>query len=177
MPTTTAAALNSAAARRSFEERVLPLTSALYGRALKLTRKPAEAHDLVQETFVRALRFWGAYDPAQAIKPWLFTVLRNTHYNRCESMNRRRDIDAARPEVEAHATLQCEAMEAAEVAARVREAVEALPANFREVVTLVDLQGRGYYEAADLLGCPKGTVMSRLHRGRKQLRTLLAGIA
>jgi len=171
----------SPSARRSYELAVLPLTDALYGRALKLTRNPAEAEDLVQEALIRALRFWDSYDPEQAIKPWMFTVLRNTFHNRYEALNRRRDIQTALVAEEVAVAeapmLPCEAMEADEVAARVREAVEALPVEFREAVTLVDLQGLGYYEAADTLGVPKGTVMSRLHRGRKRLRALLEGAA
>jgi RNA polymerase sigma-70 factor (ECF subfamily) len=145
---------------------------------LQLTRNPAEAEDLVQDTLIRALRFWGSYNPEQAIKPWLFTVLRNTFHNRCESKGRRTEVHTAyKGDAVALLGDAAPVVENVLVAAEVREAIEALPAEFCEVIRLVDLQGLGYVEAADLLGVPKGTVMSRLHRGRKRLKGLLAEVA
>lgn len=165
--------------RRKFETTVLPHMDAMYGRALQLTRNAAEAEDLVQEALIRALRFWDSYDPAQEPRAWLFTIVRNTFVNHYKAAVRRREvhgraaaeasIDRARP--------ADEAMEGSEVADRVRAAVESLPAEFRETVRLVDLEGYAYLEAAEALGVPKGTVMSRLHRGRRRLRAALEGAA
>ena len=178
MTTTDTAAALSPAARRSYEDLVLPLADALYGRALQLTRRPGDAEDLVQDTLIRAFRFWGSYNTAQAVKPWLFTVLRNTFHNRCEAHGRRTEVHTAyKGDAMALRGEAAPEVEAALVAADVREAIEALPAEFCEVIRLVDLQGLGYVETADLLGVPKGTVMSRLHRGRKRLKGLLAEVA
>lgn len=175
MPTNTTSDTLSATSRREYERLVLPLTDALYGRALKLTRNPAQAEDLVQDALIRALRFWGSYDRDQPVKPWLFTVLRNTFHNHCEAQSRRNEINAAyKGDAEAFRGEAAPDAEAALVAADVRAAVEALPEEFREAVTLVDLQGMAYLDAAEAMGVPKGTVMSRLYRGRKRLKSLLA---
>jgi len=164
--------------RRAFESTILPHMDAMYGKALALTKNPAEAEDLVQEALIRAFKFFDSYDASQPPRAWLNTIVRNTFVNRYHALNRRRDVHAAlRADTEAlgHEAVPAAdaAMEAEEVAARVREAVDALPPQFAEVVRAVDLEGMGYYEAADALGVPKGTVMSRLHRGRAKLRAAL----
>jgi len=173
------ATVHTTETRRAYEAAVLPLVDWVQGRALKLTRSPADAEDLAQEVLVRAFRHWGTYDPTKAsIKAWLGTVVRNTFCNRYEAMNRRRDIQTAhKAEVEiteGPAGGQLEVLEARETVLAVRAAVEALPEEFRAVLVAVDLEGAAYLEAAAALGIPKGTVMSRLHRGRKHLRAALA---
>lgn len=162
--------------RRKFETTVLPHMDAMYGRALQLTRNPAEAEDLVQEALIRALRFWDSYDPEQEPRAWLFTIVRNTFVNHYKAALRRREVHhtAAAEAALGHAPPADEAMEGCEVAERVREAVASLPVEFRETVRLVDLEGYAYLEAAETLGVPKGTVMSRLYRGRKRLRAALS---
>lgn len=175
------AATHTPETRRAFERTVLPLVGWVQSRALKVTRNPAEADDLAQDVLVRAFRHWHTFDPSQSIKAWLGTIVRNTFRNRCESVNRRRDIQSAhKAEVEitdGPAHDQQDAVEAQETALRVRAAVESLPEDFRAVIVAVDLEGARYLEAAAALGIPKGTVMSRLHRGRKHLRAALEAAA
>jgi RNA polymerase sigma-70 factor (ECF subfamily) len=175
MPNTDTAP-HSPSTRRAFERTVLPHMDAMYGQALKLTRNAAEAEDLVQEAMIRALRFFDSYDPEQAPRAWLFTIVRNTFRNRYAALNRRRDVHAAAAaEAVGHAPVPDAeaAMEAGEAAVAVREAVDALPPEFAAVVRAVDLEGMAYLEAAAALDLPKGTVMSRLHRGRKRLAVAL----
>jgi len=178
MATTTDTA-QTPATRRAFEATVLPHTEAMAARALQLTKNAAEADDLVQEALIRALRFFDSYDASQPPRAWLFTIVRNTFVNRWHAMSRRRDVHTAvRAEVEcvaAHTAI--DVLEADETAARVREAVEALPPQFRDAIRAVDLEGASYLEAAEALGVPKGTVMSRLSRGRKRLAVLLTEAA
>jgi RNA polymerase sigma-70 factor (ECF subfamily) len=173
------ATVHTTETRRAYEAAVLPLVDWVQGRALKLTRSPADAEDLAQEVLIRAFRHWGTYDPNKAsIKAWLGTVVRNTFCNRYEALNRRRDIQTAhKAEVEiteGPAGGQLEVLEARETVLAVRAAVEALPEEFRTVLVAVDLEGAAYLDAAAALGIPKGTVMSRLHRGRTHLRAALA---
>jgi RNA polymerase sigma-70 factor (ECF subfamily) len=160
--------------RRAFERTILPHMDAMYGRAVALTHNPAEAEDLVQESLIRALKFFHSYDPEQSPRAWLFTIVKNTFVNRWHALNRQRDAQAAvKADAQAMSEGEAPLAEAVLVAADVRAAVDALPEQFAAVIRLVDLQGLGYYEAADELGVPKGTVMSRLHRGRAKLRALL----
>lgn len=165
--------------RRAFESTVLPHMDAMYGRALQLTRNPAEAEDLVQEALIRALRFWDSYDPEQGARAWLNTIVRNTFVNHYKAAVRRREVHgraAAEASID-YGRPADEAMEGSEVAAQVRAAIDSLPVEFREAVRLVDLEGYAYLEAAEALGVPKGTVMSRLYRGRRRLRAALEGAA
>jgi RNA polymerase sigma-70 factor (ECF subfamily) len=166
---------------REFERVVLPHMEAMRARALRLTRDESEADDLVQEALMRALRFFDSYDRDQPPRAWLNTIVRNTFVNRYHALNRRRDAHTAmRAETEALGgdSLDAdEALEAKDLAVRVHAAVEALPADFGAVVRLVDLEGSSYLDAAAALGVPKGTVMSRLYRGRKRLAAALEGAA
>ena len=161
-----------------FAQTILPLQPKLRARALRLTRgNEAEAEDLVQDTLVRAYRFWHTFDPGTGALQWSYTILRNTHYNRCESANvRRRHMDSARHEA-AHAVAIgdfSEAVIVAETRQRVREAVERLPETFRQAVTLIDLQGMEAAEAAAVLGCAVDTVRTRAYRGRQKLAKILS---
>ncbi len=167
----------------AFRSQVRPHLELLYRVALTLTDQPADAEDLVQDTLVRAYRALDRFDGAYP-RAWLLTILRNTHINR----GRRRvplllgDVDLVVSETGV-ARLRSPAAEEVvlsdEFEAVVAEALDALSDNHRAVVTLVDIQGLTYQEAADYLGVPKGTVMSRLHRGRGRIRGRLhdAGLA
>jgi RNA polymerase sigma-70 factor (ECF subfamily) len=179
MPTPTTSPTLSATARREYEQAVVPLIGPLTGRALKLTRSVTDAEDLVQETLIRAFRFWHTYDPSQPLKAWLHTILRNVWFTTCDNNKRHRAAHtAAQAELELlrdNGIPQVEGeLDAKEDATKVLEEVEALPAEFREVINLVDLVGTSYLDAAASLGIPVGTVMSRLNRGRKHLRAALA---
>ena len=159
----------------AFEQYVLPEVEVLLRVARSLTRNRADAEDLVQDTMIRAYRAIDRFDGRHP-RAWLLTILRNTHINR----NRRR-----RPELLRDPDLQIERAEQApevdeamrpdrfidlEFDHDVRAALDSLAPMFGEVVELVDLDGLSYAEAADVLGVPVGTVMSRLHRGRKKIR-------
>jgi RNA polymerase sigma-70 factor (ECF subfamily) len=175
-----------ATARHEFEQTALPLLDNMYGVALRMTRNPTEAEDLVQDAMVRAYRFWSSFTPGTSIKAWLFTILRNTFINRYHKKNRRRsftnDLQAQLDTLGQGAALAApnseppgpeEAASARLTRARILEALESVPEDYRVAVTLADLQGLSYKEIAEIMECPIGTVMSRIYRGRRQLHKLL----
>ncbi|WP_258182925.1 sigma-70 family RNA polymerase sigma factor [Enhygromyxa salina] len=175
-----------AAARREFEQTALPLTDNLYGAAMRLTRDPAEAEDLVQDAMVRAFRFWDTFKQGTNIKAWLFTILRNTFINGYHRRGRKRrfqnDVSAqvrslgpavATGNSTSHPPGPEEAVNSQITRARIREALDSLPPDYRLAVTLADLEGLSYKEIAEVMDCPIGTVMSRIYRGRKILHKLL----
>ena len=149
---------------------------ALYGYALMLTRSQAEAEDLVQETCLRALRAEATLQPNSHLKSWFFTILRNLFLNRLRQAPTRKamlDIDA---EDTSEAAWQRKHEDDPEVAflkqwerEQVQVAVQSLPALYREVVVLREWEDLSYQEIAQILGCPVGTVMSRLSRAREKL--------
>jgi RNA polymerase sigma-70 factor (ECF subfamily) len=152
----------------------LPHLDAVYDVALRLTASHPDAHDLAQETFLRALRAFGRLEPGSDVRAWLFTILRNA------ARNLRRDgaRHSTEPfDEESHLAPhpQDEAPDWYRLTPEVLDAViAALPWVLREAVVLRDLQGLSYRQIASVLGCPVGTVMSRLHRARAALRKLLA---
>jgi RNA polymerase sigma-70 factor, ECF subfamily len=172
--------------RQEFEQTALPQLDAMYGAALRLTRNPAEAEDLVQDAFVRAYRFWHTFKTGTSIKAWLFTILRNTFINRYHRANRRR---SARTDLEAQlGALGCEvavghptakipgpdqALSARVTREHIMAALDTIPEDYRMAVVLADLEGLAYKEIAEVMDCPIGTVMSRIYRGRKLLHKLL----
>jgi RNA polymerase sigma-70 factor (ECF subfamily) len=171
---------------RQFETLVLPLYDNLYGAAMRLTRDVAESEDLVQDSLVRAFRFWNSFKQGTNLKAWLFTILRNTFINGYHRKGRASsfasDVNAQMlslgPSV-AVASLASqppgpeEVMSGEVTIRRIREALDVLPPDFRLAVTLADLEGLSYKEIAELLDCPIGTVMSRIYRGRQALHRLL----
>ena len=174
------------AARQAFETTALPLLDNMYGVALRMTRNPSEAEDLVQDAMVRAYRFWSSFKPGTSIKAWMFTILRNTFINKYHRKNRRRsftnDLQSQLNSLGQGAALASpnsempgpeEAASARLTRARIMEALESLPEDYRMAVTLADLQGLSYKEIAEVMDCPIGTVMSRIYRGRRQLHKLL----
>ena len=159
-----------------FDSTVRPHQAALRARALRLTHNEAEAADLVQETLLRAFRFYHSFTPGTGARAWLFTILRNTFYTRYQRTNRRREVEnQAKYDIQALAVVDTpDALVAThETCQRVREAISQLPEAYREAVRLADLEGYSYREVATALGCAEGTVMSRLSRGRKRLAGLL----
>lgn len=162
-----------------FTETALQQIDALYGYALTLTRDPVEAQDLVQETYLRAIRARHKLAPNSNLKSWLFVILRNAWLNQVrharsgpsfteleieEANSVCIDVRAADPYV-----LYLRKLERAEV----RQAIDSLPLLHREIVVLRDIEGFSYREIASMLGCPAGTVMSRLGRAREKLRQIL----
>ncbi len=163
-----------AAGSSSFDVHVLPHVDVLYRVALSLTGQPADAEDLVQDTLIRAYRAIDRFD-GQHPRAWLLTILRHTHLNRARS--RRPDLLRDGDSVERTLEVTGPSSESAEdvvlsetFEAVVAEALAALPDKHRAVVTLVDIEGLTYQEAADALRVPRGTVMSRLHRARACIR-------
>jgi RNA polymerase sigma-70 factor (ECF subfamily) len=176
---------DASARRAAFDAEALPHLDHLYGAAFFLCADRDRAGDLVQETVLRALRFFDRFEPGTNCRAWLLTILHNTFRNQYRSSRRERgqvDIDepgAARAASEAAGietnpeTIVLSEMMDQEIV----DALRALPEEFRSTVVLVDLQELSYEEAARALGCPVGTVRSRLSRGRRVLERKLAGYA
>jgi len=167
-----------------FERDALPYLDQLYGAALRMTRNPADAEDLVQETFVKAFSAFNSYTDGTNLKAWLFRILTNAFINTYRKKQRQPlqthtdDLDDWQMQhTQAYATGQLRSAEA-EALDRlpndlINNALAELSEDRRVAVYLADVEGFSYQEIADIMDTPIGTVMSRLHRGRKQLRGLL----
>lgn len=168
-----------AAAREVFEAQLVPQLDSLYRLALRLTTDPSRAEDLVQDTVLKAFRSWQSFRPGTNIRSWLFTILRNTFINDYRRRQREpipMDLEVAEP----MATFRAAEDEDPEgtffnqiVDAKVLEAIDALPEDFREVLVLSDVENMSYAEIAKMLNLPVGTVKSRLFRARRQLQKVL----
>jgi RNA polymerase sigma-70 factor (ECF subfamily) len=166
-----------------YERDVLPLLPNLYSSALRMTRNPSDAEDLVQETVMRAFRGFSSFEEGTNVKAWLYRILTNTFINSYRKRQREplmiHDDDLEDWYLyDRLAGRGAEASAEAEVLERmpdedVQAALEALPEGFRLAVLLADVEGFSYKEIAEMLDIPIGTVMSRLHRGRKSLQRAL----
>lgn len=171
-----------------FERDAMPLLDQLYGAALRMTRNPADAEDLVQETYIKAFQGFRSYKPGTNLKAWLYRILTNAYINNYRKAQRRPaeyatdDItDSQIAETASHTSI---GLRSAEVEAleklpdeEIRDALMSLKEDYRMVVYYADVEGLPYKEIAEIMGTPIGTVMSRLHRGRKQLRDALHNVA
>jgi RNA polymerase sigma-70 factor (ECF subfamily) len=168
-------------AKADFEREVMPHLRLLYGVALRMTRSGGDAEDLVQETMLRAYRFWDSFEAGTNCKAWLLRILTNCVRNRYREWEREQEIMGEAESCDAHlGQFQGQSPRDAESALfgrmlsrDVEDALAALPAEFRLPVILADLEDLSYKEMADVMGCPAGTVMSRLYRGRKMLQKRL----
>jgi RNA polymerase sigma-70 factor (ECF subfamily) len=164
--------------QEAFAELALPLLKPLYNFAHWLTRDATEAEDIVQDAYIKAMKGFGGFQPGTNFKAWMFRIVRNTFLTaRAKSQVTHVDLyDEEGEEIELPAVT--ETPETALMGSRTRqhlqEALERLPANFKEVILLCDVEEMRYQEIADLLEIPLGTVMSRIARGRKLLRGMLA---
>jgi RNA polymerase sigma-70 factor (ECF subfamily) len=169
-----------------FAELAMPYMSALYSAALRMTRNPSDAEDLVQETYLRAYRGFGGFQDGTNLKAWLYKILTNTFINTYRAKKRRPEqVDLDDTEdfflyrrlggleaVEAQRSPESEVLDAIPDEL-VKAALESLPEQFRMAVLLADVEGFSYKEIAEIMDVPIGTVMSRLHRGRKALQKQL----
>ncbi|GAA0206258.1 RNA polymerase sigma factor SigR [Glutamicibacter creatinolyticus] len=174
--------------RERFERDAMQYVDQLYSAALRMARNPADAEDLVQEAYTKAFSAFHQYKPGTNLKAWLYRILTNTYIN----LYRKRQREPQRTSTDTVEDWQMAqaadhtptGLRSAEVEALdrlpdsdVKAALQAIGEDFRLAVYFVDVEGFSYKETAEILGVPIGTVMSRLHRGRKNLRELLADYA
>jgi RNA polymerase sigma-70 factor (ECF subfamily) len=169
-----------------FADQAMEYMPSLYSAALRMTRNPADAEDLVQETYLRAYRGFGGFAEGTNLKAWLYRILTNTFINKYRAKKRRPEETELDDVEDFYLYRRLGGLEEARAGrsaedelldllpeTEVKEAVESLPENFRLAVLLADVEGFSYKEIADILDIPIGTVMSRLHRGRKALQKRL----
>lgn len=169
----------------SFAQAAMPLMDQLYSAALRMTRNAADAEDLVQETYLKAYRGYERFQEGTNLKAWMYRILTNSYINRYRAKQRRPD-ESDIADVEdmylyrrlggEHSDLGTSAEDSflsSVTDGAVKAAIEAIPENFRIAVLLADVEGFAYKEIAEILEIPIGTVMSRIHRGRKALEKQL----
>ena len=169
-----------------FEAEAVPHMDVLFNFALRTTGNGDDAHDLLQETYMKAFRFWDKYEKGSNVRAWLFRIMKNSYINRYRKETREPGMvdygdvenfyDSIRDESTDTNDLQ-QKMYNNMLSDEVTQALQSLPEDFRTVVILCDIEGLTYEEISDFLNCPIGTVRSRLHRGRKMLEDMLRDYA
>ncbi|MBM4178717.1 MAG: sigma-70 family RNA polymerase sigma factor [Ignavibacteria bacterium] len=172
--------------RKEFEQEALPHMSALFSFAVRLTRDRDDAADLVQETYLKAFRFFDKFERGTNCKAWLFRILKNSYINRFRKTSKAPDTVEYDAIEEFYETIRDSSVETSVVEEQVidnalddevAKAIESLPEEFRTVIILCDIESFTYEEIAEFIDCPIGTVRSRLHRARKLLAGSLAEYA
>lgn len=168
--------------QREFQGEALPHMDFLYNYALRMTFNAADAEDLVQETFLKAFRFWDSYELGTNIRAWLFRIMKNAFINRYRKEKKEPETVEYQEVENFYNSVRQSGVETSDLQETVFNnlledevaiAIAALPEDFRTVVILCDIEELTYEEVAEFLDCPIGTVRSRLHRGRKLLRARL----
>jgi RNA polymerase sigma-70 factor (ECF subfamily) len=178
------ATTDEAALRERFERDVIPLLPSLYGAAMRLTRNPADAEDLIQDTYLRAFRGFAGFKEGTNLKAWLYRILTNSFINTYRKRQREPQTVDGPDDIDEWylfdrlGAQSVQGSAESEVLDRmpdedVKRALESIPENFRVAVLLADVEGFSYKEIAEIMDVPIGTVMSRLHRGRKALEKAL----
>ena len=170
----------------SFAQQAMEHMPSLYAAAMRMTRNKADAEDLVQETYLKAYRAYGGFQEGTNLRAWLYRILTNTFINIYRAKKRRPDESDLDDVEDLYLYRRLGALEASQAGrsaedevldtftdGEVKAALEALPDQFRMAVLLADVEGFQYKEIADILDIPIGTVMSRLHRGRRALQKSL----
>ncbi|MFW6051872.1 MAG: sigma-70 family RNA polymerase sigma factor [Myxococcota bacterium] len=176
------------ARRREFEREALGHLDAMYSTALRLTRSSSDAEDLVQDALLRAYRFWDRFEAGTNLKAWLLKILTNTFINRYRRAKRERAlVEGGEAASAGEGMMSRSAMRALTdpvdaaqrglLAREIGRALDRLPEDHRVMILLADVEELSYREIADVIGCPIGTVMSRLHRARKLMQQHLMGQA
>jgi RNA polymerase sigma-70 factor (ECF subfamily) len=172
--------------QEEFEREALPHMDLLYNYALRMTGNPDDADDLVQETYLKAFRFWDKYEKGTNIRAWLFRIMKNSYINRYRKETKEPDTVDYEEVQNFYNTIRAESADPNDLQEKifgglledeVARALESLPEDFRTVVILCDIEGLSYEEIAEFVDCPIGTVRSRLHRGRKMLQAKLHAYA
>lgn len=170
------------AKHQEFEQEAVPHMDILHNYALRMTANSDDANDLVQETFLKAYRFWDKYEKGTNIRAWLFRIMKNSYINRYRKETKEPETVDYNDIQNFYNTIRYESSDPNDLQEKifgglleddVARAIESLPEDFRTVVILCDIEGLSYEEIADFVDCPIGTVRSRLHRGRKMLREKL----
>jgi RNA polymerase sigma-70 factor, ECF subfamily len=165
-----------------FQREAVPHMDILYNYALRMTGDQDDADDLVQETYLKAYRFWDKYEKGTNIRAWLFRIMKNSYINRYRKETKEPDTVDYDKIQNYYSTIRDESADPNDLQEKifgglfednVAQALESLPEDFRTVVILCDIEGLTYEEIAEFVDCPIGTVRSRLHRGRKMLRAVL----
>jgi RNA polymerase sigma-70 factor (ECF subfamily) len=172
--------------QREFQGEALPHMDLLYNYALRMTFNSADAEDLVQETYLKAFRFWDSYEKGTNIRAWLFRIMKNAYINRYRKEKKEPETVEYQEIENFYNSVREGAVETSDLQESVfnnlleddvANAIAGLPEDFRTVVILCDIEELTYEEVAEFLECPIGTVRSRLHRGRKLLRAQLMDFA
>ena len=167
---------------QEFEREAVPHMDLLYNYALRLTGDPDDANDVLQETYMKAYRFWDKYEQGTNIRAWLFRIMKNSFINRYRRKTKSPDTVDYEEIQNFYHVIKDESADPNDLQKKifgglldddVTRALESLPEDFRTVVILCDIEGLPYEEIAEFVNCPIGTVRSRLHRGRRMLRTKL----